>query len=189
VTTIYTVSATVSSLGINCPATNTTMVTVNPNPTVTATAGSTVICKGNPLQITASGASTYSWAQGTTATITFTSNLTTVQTVTVLGTDGNGCSSLGSIQIRVNACSAIDELEGKALINIYPNPNNGEFRISSKSDVDLKLINELGQEIKRLQLNQENGHTIDLGEIAAGIYFIVGQDNSSIFSQKVIVSR
>ena len=127
VTTIYTVSAIVSSVGLSCPATNTTMVTVNPNPTVIATAGNTVICKGNPLSITASGASTYSWAQGTGATITFTSNLTTVQTVTVMGTATNGCSSVGSIQIKVNTCQGINELERNMGISIYPNPSNGEF--------------------------------------------------------------
>jgi hypothetical protein len=167
------------------------MVTVNQNPTVTATAGHTVVCKGDPLVITASGGTSYKWFnQATTASITFTSNFTTLQTLTVMGTDANGCSSVASLQVQVNKCTSIAEGQiASVSISIYPNPNTGEFFVSSTTDVDLRLINELGQLVKSIRLSNENANKASLNGIAEGIYFIVGQDGNSAINQKIIVSR
>ena len=154
------------------------MVTVNPNPVVTVAAGgNTVICKADPLVLTATGGGTYNWFnQATTPAITFTSNFTAVQTLTVRGTDANGCSSIGSIQVQVKTCAGISEVSKAGVsISIYPNPNSGEFFVSSTSDIDLNLINELGQHVKSVSLNKENSHKVNLTGIADGVYFIVGR--------------
>lgn len=81
-------------------------VTVNPLPTVTASASVNTICVGASSVLTANGANTYSWspAAGLSATtgspVTATPTATTTYTVT--GTDLNGCSSTATRSITVN---------------------------------------------------------------------------------------
>lgn len=98
VTTTYTVTGTTSG----CSASKTATVTVNTSPTVNATAANSTICNGSNTTITATGASTYTWAPGgaTGATTTVTPTVTTTYTVT--GTASNGCTGTKTVTITVN---------------------------------------------------------------------------------------
>ncbi len=93
-TTIYTVSATLAG---GCVVSNTSTVTISPNPTVTANTAS--ICIGQSATLTANGATTYLWNDGTpTSTNVLSPIVTTAYTVT--GTSG-GCSSVATSSIFV----------------------------------------------------------------------------------------
>jgi hypothetical protein len=98
-TTTYTVTGTNAP---GCSNTGTVIVTVNPVPTVTATASTLTVCAGSPVTLTGNGGSTYTWMPGnltgTSVTVTPTSNTT----YTVTGTDANGCTDNGTIAITTN---------------------------------------------------------------------------------------
>ncbi len=96
-TTTYTVSGTD---GNGCINTDTITITVNPLPTVSANATDTEICQGQPVTLSGSGATSYTWDHGITDGLAFTPATTTIYTVT--GTDGNGCSNSDTITITVN---------------------------------------------------------------------------------------
>ena len=190
VATIYTVSATSNSVGLHCVSSNTILVSIGPNPTVTATSNKLTICKGEKAILTGSGAQNYSWSNSATgATVQVSPSGLTTYTVT--GTDANGCVSTGIVQVKVSSCSGIEELSGSgdSGLSVYPNPNNGEFIIQSVLDLDLVLINELGQTIRFIQLSNLNGHTVNVSEIANGIYFITGVKNMRAINQKIIVIK
>jgi hypothetical protein len=95
-TTTYTL--TVTSNG--CSASDEKIVTVNPLPTVTATASQTV-CSGASVTLVGSGATSYSWSGGVTNNSAF--NATATQTYTVTGTDANGCTNTATSTVTVNA--------------------------------------------------------------------------------------
>jgi gliding motility-associated-like protein len=100
-TATYTVTGTTSG----CTNTSNVTVTVNPIPTVSA--GSDVsICTGGSTTLTATGATTYSWAPGgmTTASITVSPAATTTYTVT--GTS-LGCTSTDAVTVSVLANAPI----------------------------------------------------------------------------------
>lgn len=78
-------------------------ITVNPAPTVVANATNTTICSGDPVTLTGSGASSYTWDNGVTDGVAF--NPTTTTTYTVTGTDANGCSATDQVTVTVNNCS------------------------------------------------------------------------------------
>ena len=102
-TTTYTVTGT-SAAG--CTNTDQVVVTVNPIPVVNA--GPDVsICTGGSTNLTASGATTYSWAPGgqTTATITVTPAATTTYTVT--GTS-LGCTATDAVTVTILANAPIN---------------------------------------------------------------------------------
>jgi hypothetical protein len=81
-------------------------ITVNPTPTINATASSTAICSGATTSLTASGANTYTWTGGpVTATYNVSPNSNITYTVT--GTDLNNCNSTSIISILVNITPTI----------------------------------------------------------------------------------
>jgi len=88
-----------------CQGTATTMVTVNPLPTVTATSA-TICISQQTASLAASGASSYSWTPSTGlsssmgTSVTGTPSVSTVYTVT--GTDANNCVNTGTTSITVN---------------------------------------------------------------------------------------
>src|SRR6202007_1262736 len=89
-TTQYTVNAT----DVNtCTATATATITVNPVPTVGVNSPST--CNGSTATLTATGATTYSWTAGLSATTgtSVTGSPATTTPYTVTGTDANGCKN------------------------------------------------------------------------------------------------
>lgn len=94
-TTNYTINATLAG---GCVVSNTVIVNVTPNPTVTATSAGS-ICAGSSATLTALGATSYLWSDGSTTSINIlTPTVTTVYTVT--GTTGN-CSSTATSSVFV----------------------------------------------------------------------------------------
>jgi hypothetical protein len=94
-TTAFTV---ISNCG-TCTGFNSVTLTLQPGPTVTISASNTLICSGNSVTLTASGASTYSWSNGSTATSIVVSP-TAFTTYTLFGSNGSGC--IGSKTISIN---------------------------------------------------------------------------------------
>jgi Secretion system C-terminal sorting domain len=98
-TTTYTVTGTSSD---GCSASAVVTVTVNPLPVVSATAAASAICSGDSTQLTASGATVYTWMPGNLSGTTVTVSPVTATTYTVTGTDANGCSSTATVSVNVN---------------------------------------------------------------------------------------
>ena len=102
-TVIYTVTGT----NINgCENTDQVQVVVNPLPIVGAGINQ-VVCSGDQVTLSGSGASTYTWDNGITNGIAF---LPAVGTVlyTVTGTDVNGCENTDQVEVIVNALPIVD---------------------------------------------------------------------------------
>lgn len=96
-TTVYTV---VGSAG-TCAGIATSTITVNALPVITLTANPATLCSGQSTSLTASGATTYSWSNGSnTSSQTVSPTSTTVYSVT--GSNGNGCISSVPVMLTVN---------------------------------------------------------------------------------------
>ncbi|MFH2141980.1 MAG: PKD domain-containing protein, partial [Bacteroidota bacterium] len=97
----YTVTVSVGS----CSSTDDIFVTVNASPIADAGADET-ICTGEPVTLTASGGSSYSWSSGDNSVSTTVNPIvTTTYTVTV--TD-NGCSATDDVLVTVNPLPPAD---------------------------------------------------------------------------------
>ncbi|BDS14327.1 T9SS type A sorting domain-containing protein [Aureispira anguillae] len=94
-TNTYTVVGTANN---GCTDTEQITIDVNSLPTVIANATGTVICQGETVTLTGSGAISYSWDNGVTNGVAFTPTGNT--TYTVIGTDANGCENTDQITVN-----------------------------------------------------------------------------------------
>lgn len=103
-----TVSATYVVTGFNsqgCPGYAQTSVIVNPTPTVSAL-GSTLVCPGTSVTLSASGADSYSWNNGgLSATTIVAPTVTTIYTVT--GTNSLSCSGIATVSVNVHPTNQV----------------------------------------------------------------------------------
>jgi hypothetical protein len=96
-TTTYTVTAT-NTYGCSTIASKT--VIVNSLPVISITNSLPIICSGQNVTLTASGASTYTWNNGTIgSTVVVNPSINTTYTVT--GTDTNGCTATANKIVNV----------------------------------------------------------------------------------------
>jgi PKD repeat protein len=106
--------------GFGCINTYTIGITVNPLPTVIATASLNSICLGDSTTLSASGAVNYVWTPNTALNTNVgpvvdagpTSNIT----YTVTGTDGFGCVNTASISITVNPIPVVTVTPSSATV-------------------------------------------------------------------------
>lgn len=169
----------------------TATVVISAVPVLTVS-GNFTICTGKPASFVASGASTYSWnVGGTSPTISLTApTVTTVLNYTVTGYGpGGNCSAKKTFSVLVSKCTGVEELtmNGNRL-QIYPNPNRGEFTISSTADVYFQLVNELGQVLRVIELSAKNDRQLLVKDLPAGIYFLRDKSGSVSEKHKILVS-
>ncbi len=192
-TAIYTVTGTD---GNGCTNTVTKTITVNPLPTVFAFATSTTVCAGTSVTLYGVGnAISYAWTDGVTDGLAFVPDST--NTYTVIGTDGNGCSSIASKTITVlqtSPCSitSIGNFENSfaTTVNIYPNPFTTQTTIAfdnEQKNTLVKIMDVLGKEIKTVNFTGK-ALIVEKEEMQAGIYFVQIYAEQGIVSKKIIIN-
>ena len=78
--------------------------------------------------------------------------------------------------------------EQEAEINIYPNPNNGFFRVESSIIIhDLQILNSLGQVVMVTSNFQGNSCAVDLSPFSDGIYTIILNTEEGLSRKKVVL--
>jgi hypothetical protein len=188
------VTTTYSVVGTNtngCSNVALITITVNPLPNVSVISSSNPMCQGDVINITANGAITYTWNIGATGSI-ITVSPAIIAVYKVTGTDANGCYNNASITQSVSVCTNIgSEILIPILdVTVYPNPNKGEFIISSLHEASFLILNTLGQVIKSVSLNSGNNFSESINNVANGVYFLVDKNNmAQSVKQKIIVMQ
>jgi len=190
VTTIYTVTGEGMVDNLICVDETTVQVVVNANPTVTAVPDRTVMCRNETVTLTANGAVSYLWsgsATGTTQIIEMKPVVAQTLSFTVKGTDANGCVANGTLTVKVNACTGVDETEWNG-IQLYPNPSYGEMHVKSEQPLRLILMDVTGKVVYEVGI--EAGSTkIDLSHLSNGVYMVVGDGQGRQLREKVIIAH
>jgi hypothetical protein len=188
--TVYAVTATTGINGLACISNTNVNITIYANPTITATPDRTLTCRFEDNFLMGGGGATYVWTgpgtaplNGTTVTVVPPNQ---VNTYTVVGTDANGCVGNTTVTVRVSECVGINEKRNDAFV-VYPNPNNGMFTISTDAAVELSLINEVGQLIKTIQVDETRN--VNVSNVSPGVYFLVGSKNGVEIRQKILITN
>lgn len=76
-------------------------------------------------------------------------------------------------------------IEASPSFRIFPNPANDFLNVSSKNNVQFKIINALGQTMESIQLNANSIISISTSTYSNGIYFIIREGK---FSSKFVIN-
>ncbi len=143
-----------------------TLPAININPVST-------MCIGSSANLTANGATSYTWNPGGYIGNTYSVSPTSSTTYTVFGTGSNGCVGTETLHLSVADCTGISKTAAaKPEVTIYPNPTTGYLNINGINEtVSIEVINSLGSLVyydKTISANTK----IDLSGQAKGIYFV-----------------
>lgn len=164
--TTYTVTGTTGP----CVSNTVVTVVVNALPTYSATSSSSAICSGQSATLIITGPGTYTWSTlETSASITVSPSSTTGYTV--VGMDANGCVNSTSITQIVDACTGIAENFSGLNVGLYPNPNNGGFYIEAPAELNVRIVNPVGQVVYTTTLEKGQNY-IRLDDQNVGIYYV-----------------
>lgn len=157
-------------------------------PTINITATQSVICIGQPVTLTASGASTYAWTGGVTNGTAF--SPTTTATYTVTGTSAIGsCTATAAKTVSVSPCTGIQENVATAGFAVYPNPNNGSFTVqSSVFPATLVMYDVTGRQVIRKDIT-ELETAVNASQLNNGVYYISLNAASGSMNYKIVISK
>ncbi len=200
----YTYYVTDFAAGCGNSPSDTAVLTINPNPLVTANTYSTVIVQFTSTTLTAYNAVTYSWAPATglntTTGQTVIASPTVTTTYTVTGTNEYGCSNSITILVSVNPLGVIHLSSDLQDVNVYPNPAIDhftlEFNTSLETPIDIYLVNMLGARVRVMHSEGTNGsglmkhkYEIDTSTLTEGVYNIEIVTTSGIVNKRVVLFR
>ena len=160
-------------------------VTVNPLPTISLTSNRPIMCKGESVALNIGGNALSYSVGGVPTTPVFTVAPMTTTNYTVVGSSAYGCKSSAVLTQTVNTCTEIrtNILDEENSLIVYPNPNNGTFRIRSNISGLGYIHNELGQLVRALNLS--SGSETEIKELPIGIYFLITERKK----EKIIVTN
>jgi hypothetical protein len=183
-TTTYSV---IGALSPGCSSTSSITITTGTVPTVSASSTSSLICAGQTVSLTASGANTYSWnTSATTSVVAVSPSVTTSYTVT--GTGANGCANISVISQSVAACTGIENNVASTIgAVVYPNPNTGSFTIelNNGSVKTIEVMDLTGRIILTNTLSNDKAD-FNISGLSNGIYYVRVQSNNSVEVIKIV---
>src|SRR5581483_3894695 len=168
-----------------------TVVTVGVNalPTVTLSAAKDSVCVSSTSDLltgTPAGG-TYSGLGVTGSNFNANTAGTGIHRVTYTYTDGNGCTNKDSINITVNACTGIPEVNVlDNQIKVYPNPFMQSINVNNNTTeaVTITMFNMIGQKVGTWQLDK-GLNTLNTESYPSGIYMLQIKAGDRILNKKI----
>ena len=123
-----------------------------------------------------------------------TATLTTSKTYMVSVTDGNGCTAVSFVNVRIDPCLGTDPRSLNGEIRVFPNPTGGPFTISCDPGAgefleSVVLLNRLGQVVYSKDYRQAvtEDLSIDAGLTEKGVYFLRIRFSDRLVSQRLVI--
>ena len=193
-TQTYTVTGVNTATG--CSSELSQAVTVNPvpNPTITPSipspfcAGDAVTLTGNPT------GGTFSVTTGDGNALTGNVFNAATQGSWVIEynvTNTQGCSGSETINLTTNCTVGLNQLSLDGVLNVFPNPTNGQFKITSELNEagELQLFNQAGQLVYKKSMENLKENSIDVKNLTPGFYNLQISSSSKTYSGKLNVIK
>ncbi len=173
--------------GCKSPSAAVINVSVVPSPTLNITSTNTLICEGDTVILSASGASTYSWNNGPASPV-FSVNPAFTTMYILTGTLGE-CKATAYYLQNVSPCTSLSERKEEAQILVFPNPFSEVIYLQT-SNIDknslLEITDNSGRVLLQMPLKSEL-NSIQLGQLPKGLYHLrVSSKESGVRSIKMI---
>ncbi len=133
----------------------------------------------------------YLWSDNSTTTQTFTVDLTTMGTVSVMVTDANGC--IGKDDVFVDFILNVVSVP-KAKIIVYPNPVHNEFMVDIEGwkaeALEVSILDITGKTVQLKQIagsNSKQTVRFNTSQLNRGLYVLKISDGSNVSTMKLIL--
>ncbi len=183
----YTITVTDNN---NCSATDNINIASYPLPQINLGADTT-ICSGQMLVLDANGAFTnVKWSDNSVGSA-FVVTQTGSYAVTV--TNSNNCTNTDNINVSVEVCSGISNINSATELKLYPNPTFDkvfiEFPTEQNQVQNINVFSTNGGLIiaETHHLKNQKIIQLDVSKLAAGAYFIQVFNNNSKWLEKLFV--
>jgi hypothetical protein len=120
---------------------------------------------------------------GVTGSVTITYNGTTLSTFL-----GSGWTTTKAVNFCVPATSGISDSEFGAMINLFPNPSNGNMYITQADNSTLEIIDVLGN-IVFTQAIVTNNEQLDLSGLSNGSYIARITNDKNVISKNIVLVK
>jgi PKD repeat protein len=173
-------------------------VTMSTTPTVFLGNDTSVCAYATVLLDAGNPGASYLWSTGeTTQTIVADSTGIGIGTgiFSVMVTK-DGCEGSDEILITFDVCAGTAISSGNFSARIYPNPNNGTFRLELSSPkpgpVRLKIMTPAGillMDKKETMSSEKYIHTFDCTAWSSGVYYLKIESEAGSVTKKIVISR
>jgi len=192
-----TLTYTVTGIDSNgCSNTASQEVIVNPLPVVALTATQMgTVCGGQDITLTGTPAGgSYSEISGPASALSGNIFNAPSQGTWVLDydyTDANGCSGSDQLTFVVDCMLGLEMIGAEGSMNVYPNPTNGNFTVTSKANINgtIQLYNDLGQLVYEQAVNGVNKKQLEIKNLTPGTYQLKITSDNQVFSGKLNVVK
>jgi hypothetical protein len=159
--------------GAGCSASDTIAVTVNPYPTVTASAASDTLCTTDASMMLSGAPAGGTWTgPGISGTMFSPATAGTgSHTLTYTYMSPQGCEGSAAVVVFVSPCTGIAEEGNGGGISISPNPSSGQFVFTALQNGTVEVFNSLGQTVFSGMVYAGN-NTLAVQTADNGVYFV-----------------
>jgi hypothetical protein len=162
-----------------CVGSDTITVTLNPIPSVTATAAATNVCTDDANVVLTGTPVGGTWSGPGVSGNSFDPSVGVgTQVLTYSYTDSAGCSASDNVAIDVNACVGVEAFNLQSGVVLYPNPNDGNFNLvfnGAAGDVQIQVVDVSGRVVRAIAApNMDSGSRVDvtMNDQPVGVYFM-----------------
>ncbi|MBU2649917.1 MAG: T9SS type A sorting domain-containing protein, partial [Bacteroidetes bacterium] len=172
------------------------MIAVNPLPEITLGEWPEMLCNVGvpPVQLTAQPEGGIYSGDGVSPGGLFDPQTAPIgwNVITYTFTDNNSCTNAESDSIYVDNCVGINETSPESgRVKIYPNPNNGTFKVSSEKEMNMIMVTDQNGRLVYSRKTNTNEVVIEdlktRGIYHIMVYFLDGKSSPVLVSKEVLV--
>ncbi len=186
-TTTYSVTGTDEN---GCTDTDEVEVVVNQLPVILFSISQDTICTIDPPIIlnATPGGGTYS-GPGLSDNVFNPSGLAEgLYNITYIYTNGDGCTNSSTQQVNVEICGSVFDETNESEIALFPNPAEQWLNVSwSTESAVMSITDASGRKVSQWNVSGKRQHTLDVSDLAPGVYFIGMNSERGLVSMVFVV--
>ncbi len=170
--------------GNQCKGSGSVTVIVNPLPDISIASSKSIVCIGEEVSFTASGAQSYSLSGVYfNSTISFSPVISQIHTIT--GTNGFGCTNTVAIYQVVDECTNLKSIIRNELTSVFPNPAFELLYVTGSETSAFLLFDATGREVLKGYVERGTSE-ISISQLPAGLYSLIVQGMSATSCHRII---
>lgn len=173
-----------------CSGSDSTVITVFANPTVTASANPATVCTDD-ANVTLTGSPAGGTFTGTSVTGNNFDPSVGPGNYNIFYnyTDVNGCSGSDGFSVTVNACVGINEVSTEEF-NLFPNPSTGVINLNlPEAGSTVEVVDVLGNVIVAKNFTNSGATQLDLSSQPNGVYFVRVTNGTSKEVKRLVIQK